>query len=445
MDSKYLLSGLLFLTIFIFLTIDSTNLVKSQNLDEKFVYVTQSNAGDDILIHFANPYNLSADLIYPIQISGDFVLGEVEINSTRTYLSLIILDGQSSRVLLINLLNLDSEIVSSEIIFPSPPNLFMDNVQRIYWSPNGEYFATIEVSENGQDVFLYSVQDHTWVNFTNNDDIQYQIGWSSDSTRIAMYETLCLTDCPRNLSVYDISQGSKVSSVSVGNILTGLEGADSTLCKISWSPNDLYISFMAGCDGTVLSSAREIHLFAVNQGIVSTLTDYNDTPVNTFDPYLFANYFLYWISPDELLISSFWKRNQPQFETETIIYRPSTGDHNIVSSSYLPDFSLSNNETLFYEVTYQSNNGRQVSPIRIGSLQNSQLVTNHILEIGCNPLWSPSANVIVYSTNTSPDYFCDSSINKFEFVDSNGSGIRQIEVSLNDIVRIGGWVSQVNK
>jgi len=326
----------------------------------------------------------------------------------------------------------------------------------VEWSPDNRFLALSQ-----GDVFIHSVLENNTINLTNDDEPRVDIAWSNDSTKIAALIDFCLAEgCTRQLEIlgvendiYQISPDLRDTALSLGP-LAGLN------CKLDWSPNGRYVSFMIGCPQSLtLEVARELFVWDTDQEILQQVTNFT---TSAFQPggtgIAGGDYNSVWFDANTLLIGA---SQNPSTDGASYNY-------NVTENTLNQLFSTQVDEWARNPVTNQMV-GRQVQPetlnaqstdselpsgnVEIFTLDQSRsaearvdaLAVPATLPDGCNFYWSPDGTTLAYSVPRSGCPGTDTA--QFVFVDAATGEYTEFTPTLPDgsaplaVVPLG-WVAR---
>ncbi|HEX2619944.1 MAG TPA: hypothetical protein VHL11_07350, partial [Phototrophicaceae bacterium] len=211
----------------------------------------------------------------------------------------------------IKLLNLDSletrDVVSGLETYPvSESNFFALNYAE--WSPDSNYLAYSQISNsNGgiDNIYLYSLADNEITPIFSDSSQHEFLDWSHDSNYLVV-DSAGFT-CPEkqntcyefSINLYDV----RSKSLSYTIDLTPFPIWYGTICKVNWSPDDLYISFVAGCDNTLFNTSKEVYLFDTGSKALNPITHFTPEDIDHENLIYGAFFEPVWWDNNHLLIS----------------------------------------------------------------------------------------------------------------------------------------------
>lgn len=302
----------------------------------------------------------------------------------------------------------------------------------VYWSPNNRFFA-FNALYDSSDILVYSLEDQTTTNVTNDEQPYAAIVWSPDSTKLAslVFDCLTIENCVFQLHVIDLAHGSRQTSPNLVEVAPMVGGLG---CNLSWSPDGRYVSFFKGCFAFSVDVAKEVFIWDTVQNELKQATNFT---LPAFQPggthFSDATYMPIWYDADTLLIGARYKA-QPDslFSDETYLYKIST-------DTLSPLYEGETEEWVFNPVTDQIA-ARVVTTTDVhvpgqaweerinGSVQVFELnpdetsrTVQRILPLGCDLAWSPDGTILAYTVRRSE--YCADRIQRFAFIDDSGLGI----------------------
>lgn len=261
-------------------------MTSAQTETQLYIYLDKPLDGPASVVG-VNPDTLETTVLASIPVSEGEGIWTGFLSPAGEWIALAIGRTGSSAL---RLYNLDSgEVVSviENFMFPRRPLTIASYFETFAWSPNGAYLAFHSATDQeGQTTYLYNLSTRTLTHLGMTNTNQYQLTWSPDSTRLALFSMECeMRGCVRAaLDIFDAATSTLQRTID----LTAFAGNDGTeavnFCQLHWSPNNIVISFVGTCDSSLLGAAREVQVVDIGHESITqatTLTPTDVAPANS--------------------------------------------------------------------------------------------------------------------------------------------------------------------
>ncbi|MCB8984075.1 MAG: PD40 domain-containing protein [Ardenticatenaceae bacterium] len=298
-------------------------------------------------------------------------------------------------------------------------------VDGVAWSPEGDklVFVSDSAGKQGTDIWLYDLSTGLRSPLTDDEAIDLEPAWSSDTQNIAFVtHKACdgsVWNCPPEQEYWDIAKVNLATSTrqtitdfrSSGLLPSGNRWY-ALLCNLSWSSDDKYISFENACSQPDLQWWKQVFVAPTDGSNLFQLTHFSEyDPAATQFPISIFLYSTQWVPPGNTLLISYT-------EAELTENGKRTDGFFLVSENEFPIPGIQSELNILGSTTEWSPNGEYVIgnttsvlgfPLErpfIGQLNNNKvtlLSPPQSLPYGScrdnTTYWSPDSQYVAYAAN----------------------------------------------
>jgi hypothetical protein len=395
------------------------NVYRYQNAGESlYGYITNNNDGD-FELNLIHPQSLSVRS-FPLSIESEYTSLVNTYPSPNGRWLVMELIGENSLTRYFYITDLSS--YSTRLIGKYRVTLFSETFTTpeaiVTWSPTSDYFvirgsedaatSASDFDDSDMDVYVYSVISESITNLTSDEAQQYSLGWSNDGEQIAVIAEVCTIECEPYLQIWNVLTGTKVHDYSLSNPVSTFSPLFSVACRIQWSPDNHYLSFLSRCD-PIEGSIYEVFLYDYIEGDTTKVTNFTVSAGNSVQDLMFAaRYAITWADDDTLLVGTTVAELTSEFtlrHDQTYRYAVNQGNLAISNTSGVIEWEQNPNSNIFATAiaTFDTDSVQfHEGEIRIVSVTSSEIVPLFSAPFGCKLSWSSDGQWLAYQKAAPP-------------------------------------------
>jgi hypothetical protein len=386
----------------------TTVTTKAQDTTQQYAYLTY-NADGSVTLNLVDPTSLQTTVLSSITVGVGENVGQAFLSPAGEWLAFTVTSADYRALRLFNL-DIGQVIpVIDNFAFPRRPETSSIDFEVFAWAPDGSAFAFhFQSGEEAQSTYLYNLDTHMLFDLSRADTNQYQLSWSADSSRFALFSMSCEVEgCPRAaIDIFDGATGLLSSSIDIG-AFAGNNGFERTnFCQLHWSPNSAYITFFSFCDDSAIGAAREIQIADVNTGSITSATQLTPTDIAPAVSAFRASVDVIWANNDTLLfgldeIEGKLFAPSAVHSFQTLAYSIESQSTRSISQNRFGRWAPANDQLfgyIAYEYTDDPVRGMWVTDanVQIGLFDGQSLTTQSGGPSGCNLAWNNQDTVLAY-------------------------------------------------
>lgn len=338
--------------------------------------------------------------------------------------------------------------------------------QGVAFSPDGQFAAMVGSQAGEQDLYLYSIATDTLTNVTHDGAEQQRVAWSNDGSSMAVSSVECVREpdtrqqCSVFLDIINVNSMSRqFRTVLFEDAMPELGTPNGQYpCQLTWSPDNLYIAYVAACDLSLISAPKEVFLVETTTGTLRRVTNYTTDAIEPLNsPYLIRSgvYDLVWRSSDTLIISAAYitpensafaapPETRYHVDQEIVAYTVSSDSSQVIT----PDVAAQSltirpcTGELTYFAVAEANSTLLSIEAALQIMQPEspyQVSVLSISESGCNLNWSPDGTQLAYLLLDQESLQCGL-FNGLRIIDATGHILATEVLDNNVTVYDEGWV-----
>jgi hypothetical protein len=270
-------------------------------------YTRQDNVGYIYILDPSDPTVPIETIVYPT-IQGWLAPSRVSEISPNGDWAVFYLTSESGRELLVQAFNFQTQ----EIRNITTLGVLTYEARNFSWSPDGSKIALLVTERDSLDVLVYSFEDDTAINLTQDESLQGDFAWISLDQLIA-FTLNCVSEppCAGNLRVFDTESSNMVSEIDLPFVY-----GTSTPCKLTPSPNGRWIAFISRCGGSEI--IKDVFIWDIEANSLTQTTDLFSSMSNGAP--FWSDYEFVWQDAQTLAIDAIYQNIQAPEVKQYFIY-----------------------------------------------------------------------------------------------------------------------------
>ncbi|MCA9904417.1 MAG: PD40 domain-containing protein [Anaerolineae bacterium] len=413
--------------------------VQGQEAHEQYAYMKYETDGSASIV-LVDPMTLETTTLTTIAVSGDESIAAGHLSPTGDWIVLSVYSDQSLALRLFNLRTHEVVSVIDDYTFPRRPEIYSGEFVVFAWSPDGRYLAFHrQTGEEQQAALLYDTVAHTLTDLAAPDTNQYQLSWSPDSSRVALFSMMCgHLDCTRAaIDIYDAASATLASSIDLRAFSKNAFGEASNFCELRWNTDGTRLSFFDYCDPSGLGPPREVQVVDLASGTITPATHLTPTYPEPARSVFTATVDTIWAdsqtlligtraSEGEIIVSAEGKISVSGSSQRVFTLRSNTSTQTIspVTERHLGQWSRASDH-LFAYLAYEYNPDPGVGPdvtdvqVEIAAFDGQTLTPLASGPSGCFLSWNSRGDTLAYvEEHYAAADLCSGSFETLHFIDT---------------------------